>query len=250
MGALVFAFVSGTFVLAGFVKGVVGVGLPTIGMGLLAIVTPPAQAAALLTAPSFITNVWQALGPQFVPLLRRMWPMLIGICVGTWIMRAWAGTGLLTAADGVYASIGLGAVLVIYAVLGLSRATFVVPARLEPWLSPLIGLLTGIVTAITGIYMIPSAPYLQAIGLEKDDLVQAMGLSFTVSTLALAVLLVHDGALPTSVAGASLLTLAPALLGMVLGQWVRARVRPDLFRTCFFLASLLLGGDLISRALI
>src|SRR5689334_14784031 len=143
MGALVVSFVSATFVLAGFVKGVVGVGLPTIAMGLLAAVMTPAQAAALLTVPSFITNVWQAVGPQSLPLLRRMWPMLLGICVGTWAVRAWAGAGLLTAADGVHASIGLGAVLVIYAVLGLSKLAFVVPAPLEPWLSPVIGVLTG-----------------------------------------------------------------------------------------------------------
>src|SRR6266516_3409874 len=130
MSAIVVAFVFAIFVLAGFVKGVVGVGLPTIAMGLLATVMTPAQAAALLTVPSFITNVWQAVGPQFVPLLRRLWPMLLGICAGTWAMRAWGGAGLLTAADGVYASIGLGAVLVIYGVLGLTAVRFVVPARL------------------------------------------------------------------------------------------------------------------------
>jgi uncharacterized membrane protein YfcA len=57
-------FVALTFVLAGFVKGVIGLGLPTVGMGLLAIVMTPAQAAALLVAPSFITNVWQAVGTR------------------------------------------------------------------------------------------------------------------------------------------------------------------------------------------
>jgi uncharacterized membrane protein YfcA len=250
MGIVLLGFVSATFVLAGFVKGVVGVGLPTIAMGLLAAVMTPAQAAALLVVPSFITNVWQAVGPQFLPLLRRMWPMLIGICVGTWCMRAWAGPGLLTADDGGRASVGLGVMLVLYALLGLSAVKFAVPARLEPWLSPLIGAVTGAVTAATGVYMIPSAPYLQALGLEKDGLVQSLGLSFTVSTVALAVLLVHDAALQTSVAGASLLALAPALIGMVLGQWVLARLRSDVFRLCFFLASLLLGAHLVLRALI
>src|SRR4051812_22740140 len=178
MGPAIIAFVSSIFVLAGFVKGVVGVGLPTIAMGLLAAVMTPAQAAALLTVPSFVTNAWQAVGPQFMPLLRRMWPMLLGICAGTWGMRAWAGAGLLTAADGTYASIGLGSVLVVYAVLGLTAVAFAVPARLEPWLSPLIGVVTGVVTSVTGVYMIPSAPYLQALGLEKDELVQSLGLSF------------------------------------------------------------------------
>src|SRR6267142_1872615 len=85
--------------------------------------------------------------------------------------------------------IGLGIVLALYGVLGLSSLQFSVPARLEPWLSPLIGVITGLVTAATGVYIIPSAPYLQAIGLQKDDLVLAMGISFTVS-LALAAVLV------------------------------------------------------------
>jgi uncharacterized protein len=234
-----------TFVLAGFVKGVIGLGLPTVAMGLLAVVMTPAQAAALLVAPSFLTNVWQAMGPELAPLTRRLWPMLLGICVGVW-----AGGGLLTADGGAQASIGLGAVLALYGLLGLTSVEFSVSTRLEPWLSPLIGAITGVVTAATGVYMIPSAPYLQAIGLQKDDLVQALGLAFTVSTVALAASLVRDGALQISVAGVSLLALAPALLGMVLGQSVRARVRPETFRVCFFVGSLLLGAHLMLRTLI
>jgi uncharacterized protein len=250
MGIFVVAFVSSTFVLAGFVKGVIGLGLPTVAMGLLAVVMTPAQAAALLTVPSFLTNVWQALGPGLRPLLLRMWPMLLGICIGTWGMGAWVGAGLLTADDGARASVGLGAVLALYGLLGLSAVEISVPARLEPWLSPLIGAITGVVTAATGVYMIPSAPYLQALGLEKDDLVQALGLSFTVSTLALAGILVQAGSLGMSVAGVSLLALVPALLGMVLGQWVRARVRSRAFRICFFLGSLVLGAHLALRGLV
>jgi uncharacterized protein len=239
------AAVTLTFVVAGFVKGVIGLGLPTVAMGLLAVVMTPAQAAALLVAPSLLTNVWQAMGPELAPLTRRLWPMLLGICVGVW-----AGGGLLTADGGARASIGLGAVLALYGLLGLTSVEFSVPVRLEPWLSPLSGAVTGVVTAATGVYMIPSAPYLQAIGLKKDALVQAFGLSFTVSTLALAASLVRDGALQISVAGASLLALAPALLGMVLGQWVRARVRSETFRICFFVGSLLLGAHLMLRTLI
>lgn len=242
---MTFITVTLTFVLAGFVKGVIGLGLPTVAMGLLAVVMTPAQAAALLVAPSFLTNVWQAMGPELAPLTRRLWPMLLGICVGVW-----AGGGLLTADGGAQASIGLGAVLALYGLLGLTSVDFSVSTRLELWLSPLIGAITGVVTAATGVYMIPSAPYLQAIGLQKDDLVQALGLAFTVSTVALAASLVRDGALQISVAGASLLALAPALLGMVLGQWLRARVRPETFRVCFFAASLLLGAHLMLRTLI
>jgi uncharacterized protein len=242
--------ISLTFVLAGFVKGVIGLGLPTVGMGLLAVVMTPAQAAALLVVPSFITNVWQAVGARTVPLLRRTWPMLAGSCIGTWGLGFWAGPALLTADNGVRASIGLGIVLALYGLLGLSALQFTVSTRLEPWMSPLIGVITGLVTAATGVYMIPSAPYLQAIGLEKDDLVLAMGISFTVSTVALAVILVAYGALQTTVAGASLLALAPALVGMLLGQWVRGRASPRVFRICFFAGSLALGAHLALRAFI
>ena len=245
MSLAVLVVIASTFVLAGFVKGVIGLGLPTVAMGLLAIVMPPAQAASLLVVPSLLTNVWQALGPDLAPLVRRLWPMLLAICLGTWL-----GGGLLTADDGTRASIGLGTVLALYGVLGLTSVEFFMPARLEPWFSPLIGTATGIVTAATGVYMIPSVPYLQAIRLEKDDLVRALGLSFTVSTLALAAALMQDGALQMPIAGVSLLALAPALAGMVLGQWVRARVRSETFRICFFAGSLLLGAHLFLRALI
>ena len=91
---------------------------------------------------------------------------------------------------------------------------------------------------------------MQAIGLKKDALVQALGLSFTVATLALAASLMREGALQISVAGASLLALAPALLGVVLGQWVRARVRSETFRICFFASALLLGAHLMLRTLL
>src|SRR5437667_285036 len=81
---------------------------------------------------------------------------------------------------------------------------------------------------------LPAVPYLQALGLDKDDLVQGLGLSFTVSTLALAGSLAGEGAFDLSVAGASLVALLPACLGMLAGQWLRARVKPEPFRLCFF----------------
>jgi uncharacterized protein len=244
--AALLGFVFLTFALAGFVKGVIGLGLPTVAMGMLVVVMAPAQAAALLIVPSFITNVWQlAAGPSFASLARRLWLMLFGVCVGTWL-----GSGMLTADDGARAAIGLGVALALYAIAGLTSVEIAVPERLEPYLPPLVGTVTGIVTAATGVFVLPAVPYLQALRLEKDDLVQALGLSFTVSTLALAALLVHDGALPTGLAGTSLAALAPALIGMAIGQWLRGRVRPQTFRVCFFVGMLLLGGHLALRALI
>jgi uncharacterized membrane protein YfcA len=234
-------FVALTFLGAGFTKGIIGLGLPTIAMGLLGVVMAPAQAATLLVVPSLVTNIWQlAAGPSIAPLWRRFWPMMLGICAGTW-----AGAGLLTGGSSGRATMALGGALVIYAGLGLAKVRFRVPQRSEPFLSPLIGAATGLVTAATGVFVIPAVPYLQALELETEDLIQALGLSFTVSTFALAAGLARDGAFQMSAAGASLLALVPALAGMYLGQWVRLRVRPEIFKLCFLFGLLALGAYLI-----
>jgi uncharacterized membrane protein YfcA len=234
-----------TFLLAGFVKGVIGLGLPTVSMGLLTLVMAPAKAASLLIVPSFVTNVWQlAAGPSFKRLAYRLWPMLAGVVVGTL-----AGTGLLTGSHAGQAAIALGLLLMLYALLGLTSVRFSVPPRVERWLGPLIGAVTGLVTAATGVFVIPAVPYLGALNLDKEDMIQALGLSFTVSTIALAVALAAGGAFALGDIGVSTAALAPALLGMAAGGAVRGRFSEKTFRLVFFGGLLVLGAHLASRAL-
>src|SRR5215472_15316406 len=104
----------------------------------------------------------------------------------------------------------------------------------EGWLSPVVGAATGVITGATGVFVIPTVPYLQALELDKDDLVQALGLSFTVSTIALALGLASYGAFRATAVGVSLLCTGPTLLGMFAGQAVRARMDPRTFRLLFF----------------
>lgn len=239
------AVISFVFLLAGAVKGVIGLGLPTVAVGLLGLIMTPMEAAALLILPSLATNLWQALtGRGTHALLRRLWPLFAGIAAGTLAGTAIAGS---FAAHG--AELALGLALILYAALGLSTLQFSVPARAESWLPPLIGTGTGLITVVTGVFVIPSIPYLQALQLDRDDLIQAMGLAFTVSTLTLAASLAFSGKFHLEVAGTSLLALLPALGGMVLGQWIRARVRPAVFRQCFFFGLLALGLHLAVRSL-
>lgn len=232
-----------TFFLAGVVKGVTGMGLPTVAMGLLATVMPPVGAASLLIVPSFVTNVWQLLaGPSFAALAARLWLMMLGIMAGTI-----AGSWLLTNDSGGWTTMALGIALIIYAATSLMAWQLSIPARLEPRLSPLIGLVTGAITGGTGVFVIPAVPYLQALGLNKEDLIQALGLSFTVSTIALAIGLAGGGAFQVASIGASVLAVAPALAGMALGQMIRRRVSPVTFRRWFLICLLLLGVQLLLR---
>ncbi|MFG1419657.1 sulfite exporter TauE/SafE family protein [Xanthobacter sp. V0B-10] len=238
--------VAGTFFAAGIVKGITGMGLPTMAMGILGALISPLAAASLLIVPSFITNVWQlSAGPALRPLLRRLWPMMATIILGTllgssWLAEARAGT----------ASAALGAALIAYSAYTLLARQLHVPRRAEPWLSPLIGLLTGLVAGATGVFVLPAVPYLQALALEKDDLVQALGLSFTVSTLALALGLGLRGAFPLEHLAPSALAVLPALAGMWAGQALRRVLSPRAFRRGFLACLLALGADLLLRPLL
>lgn len=242
---LLMCFAGTVFVLAGFVKGVIGLGLPTIAMGLLSLQLPPAQAAALLVVPSFVSNVWQLLGhPGLRLLARRLATMLGGVCIGTWL-----GAGWLTGGPNRWAGAAVGLALVAYASMGLLMKPWRLPPGQERLCSPLVGLATGLVTAATGVFVIPAVPYLQSLGLEKESLVQALGLSFLVSTLALAATLGGGGALPGPVLAASVAALLPTLAGMALGQRLRRGTRPERFKRWFFIGLLALGITLVLRAL-
>jgi len=125
-----------------------------------------------------------------------------------------------------------------------------VPRHAETWLGLLVGTATGALTVVTGIFVIPGTPYLQALQFDRDRLVQAMGLSFTVSTITLAAALGYAGEIHVGLIGPSLLALGAALAGMVLGQVVRGKVKAETFRLCFFVGLLLLGLHLALRNLL
>ena len=240
------AFVLAVFVLAGFAKGIIGLGLPTISMGLLALVLSPVEAAALLILPSLVTNVWQMLdGPHLRSLLRRLWPLNLSVCVGTW-----AGAAFLSGVGGPYGALALGFALMAYALSGLAALKLAVPPVAERWAGPFAGAMTGAITAATGVFVIPAVPYLQSIGLTKDELVQALGLSFTISTLALAVTLTGSAGRGLELAWPAVAGVVVALVGTRLGQAVRARLSPPTFRLWFFSGLLALGAYLAARGLV
>ncbi len=237
--------VAAVFVFAGFVKGVIGIGLPTVVMGLLGAVMPPAQAAALLVIPAVATNVWQLFaGPAFRELVRRLWPMLAGICVGTWI-----ASGLLTGGDAGQTRLALGIVLTLYGCTGFTSIQWRMAPRVEPWLGPIVGLVTGLLTGATGVFVIPAVPYVQALGLEREQFIQALALTPLTAALALGVSLVGGGVLGAELALASLAAMVPALAGMYFGQWLRVRVSAATFRRLFFAGLIALGGYLALRNL-
>jgi uncharacterized membrane protein YfcA len=277
--------ISMTFLVAGIVKGVTGMGLPTVAMGVLGSIMLPAEAASLLIVPSLVTNLWQLFaGGRVGALLRRFWLMMLCVMAGTWVTIPF-----MTGGSSRWPGAGLGVALSAYALLGLASWRFTVPPRRERVLSPVVGLATGMVTGATGVFVIPAVPYIQSLNLKKEALVQALGLSFTVSTIGLALGLVlapviapilgaifepltgamikagPEAASGLSMAGVTsafpsvgeitagimraLLATVPALLGMAVGQSIRERISPATFRRWFFICLLVLGLQLLARAI-
>ncbi|MDB5315104.1 MAG: hypothetical protein JWO24_948 [Rhodospirillales bacterium] len=226
--------------LAGFVKGAIGLGLPTIGMALMTLLIVPAEAAALLLLPNLVTNLVQMRPwPETWRLGQRLWPMLLGVALGTALGAAlWGGFG------GRHGGAVLGVVLAIYGGLGLLGIRVALPERAG---MP-VGIATGALTAATGVFVIPAVPWLQALGLGKDVLVRALALAFTVSTLALAVLLRAADALDGRLVAASALALVPALAGQALGGRTRGVLSEAAFKRVFFVALVLLGLAIALRS--
>jgi len=230
-------FVAAAFLLAGFVKGVIGLGLPTVSVGLLAIAMPPSRAIAILIVPAIVTNIWQTfVGPYLRDILRRLWPLLLGTAIG-----ARLNAGMLTGPYARYGTIFLGILLVIYAAVGLRKFVIRVTARHEKWIGGIVGFITGAISAATGIQVIPSMPFMQAIGMEKDELVQALGVFFTVATIALAFNLSSAGLLDQSTLLPGAIAMVCSFAGMASGQAVRSRMQPEVFRRWFLIAMILLG---------
>ncbi|WP_140846575.1 sulfite exporter TauE/SafE family protein [Paracoccus sp. FO-3] len=232
-----------TFLAAGIVKGVTGMGLPTLAMGVLGALLSPLTAASLLIVPSMVTNLWQLLaGPRIGALARRLWPMMAASMAGTLIAAP-----LLAGGNGGATTPILGATLIAYALYTLFAPPFRVSPVQERWLSPLVGLVTGLIAGGTGVFVIPAVPWLQALGLEKDELVQALGMSFTTSTIALALGLASRQVWQVDQLALSVLAVVPALIGMGAGQILRRAVSAATFRRWFLIMLALLGGEMLLR---
>lgn len=233
-----------TFVLAGMVKGVTGMGLPTVAMGILGSLISPVAAAAMLLLPSLIGNLFQfGGGGNTRMLLKRLWPMLLTVVIATLLASVWIAGG-----DTDRTQFALGLALMMYAIWTLAGKRIAVAPQREKPLSLVVGFATGLLTGGTGVFVMPAVPWIQSLGFEKDELVQALGISFTFSTLALALGLWWHGALPVQSLHLSAFAIVPALIGQWAGTRIRRVISPVVFKRCFLFCLMGLSIEMMLRA--
>ena len=232
-----------TFFVAGFVKGVVGLGLPTISLAALTATLGLHPAMALVLAPSLATNLFQATsGGHGKAVVRRLWPYLVAAALGIWL-----GVRILVVSDAALLSKLLGVMIVVYSLLSLARFKPSVPPSLEAWIAPPLGVINGVLTGLTGAFVVPSVFYLQALGLERNVLVQAMGTMFLFSTVCMALALGGHAFITVDLALLSSAAVIPAMGGMVVGRRLSRRLSEAVFRQLLFAALLFLGLYILVR---
>ena len=232
------------FFVAGSIKGVVGLGLPTVSLGLMTIFLDLRIAVALLLAPLFVTNFMQAVaGGNGRALWRRLWLFFI-IAAATVPLGAF----VLLRVNVILLSGVLGALLFTYAAFNLTIASISVSPARERAVGVVCGVCNGIFTGMTGSSIVPGVMYLQSVGLSRDALVQAMGILFVTSAVTLALALQYGGLLTANLGLASVAAIVPAVIGMMLGARVRRRIAEARFRRVFFIAVLVLGLVIMIKA--
>ena len=144
----------------------------------------------------------------------------------------------------------LGVLLCVYAGLNLHRPKVTDIRKAEAWLGPGAGAATGVLTGLTGSFVVPGVMYLQALAMPRDTLIQAMGVAFTVATVALAVALNDQQLISQELAMLSIAGVVPAVIGMVIGQRVRRWLSEEVFLRIFFASLAVLGIYITTRSLI
>ena len=229
------------FCIAGFVKGMVGLGLPTVSLGLLSLFVDLPTAMALLVMPSLVTNIWQAIaGGEFTALFRRLWMFLLLA-----VTMVHVGAELFTMVEMAILQRSLGLLLLLYAMLALVGKTPRLSPIQERVSSPICGAINGLLTGLTGTLFVPGVMFLQAIGLSRDALVQAMGMLFAASTASLGLALYWHDRMPFDVGILSCAALLPAFFGMGIGQVLRGHLSQEFFRRLFLVAIGGLGSHIL-----
>ncbi|HAT85041.1 sulfite exporter TauE/SafE family protein [Cohaesibacter gelatinilyticus] len=234
-----------TYLSAAFAKGISGLGFSTMCLPFLAMTVGLKDALSLVIIPSVLANLIIMHGAgQFTQTIQRFHLMLLatipGLLIGLWI---------LDVIDGGMAGALLGGILIIWCLVSFAKPDFRLKPSLENPLGVISGFLTGVVNGLTGSQVMPSLPYLMALGLNRQMFVQAMNCSFTLSSFVMALGLMKLDLFSIDAVLVSLIGTFFAFLGLKLGESYRSRLSTEMFRRTVLVMLSMMGASLIIRTI-
>lgn len=237
--------VTGAFFLGGMVKGTIGLGLPLVAIAFMSSALTIPEALPIAALPILVMNAWQAMrGVDWRIIFRRLLLLNLFACIGIAL-----GSTLLFELKPEILGMTMGVLLVIYVLINLVAVDFHVQPDQEAWVAPPAGLIGGVLFGMTGSLAVPIVPYLQALKLDKDAFVQAVGLVFFITAVAFVGALYVNGAFTATNVAISVGALIPSAIGMAIGTWIRSFIPQEKFRFVVYLFILLLGLNLIRKGI-
>ena len=235
-----------TYLLAGIIKGTVGIGLPTASIGILSQFTDPRQAISLVVFPILISNAWQAFrAGNVVATFKSYWQFAIALMVVLWAM-----TFVTASVDTRMLVLSLGGVIVLFAATSLMATPPPLPDHLDRPAQWIAGALAGAIGGLTAIWSPPMVIYLLSRRIDKDDFVRATGLLIFLGGIPLCIGFWQAGLLSGDLAVLSLGMTVPTLIGFSAGELIRRRLDGERFRIIVLVIFLLMGLNLIRKALL
>lgn len=237
------ALILAIFLIAGVVKGFLGIGLPAAAMAFLTLFIPPTEAIPLLWLSILATNSLQfAHAPDKRSLVHEYWPFALAIVVFIFVTSMFIAdypTALLTVAIGVAMVVfSLNLLLGVKLNIGAGRAWQVG-----------FGALSGALGGISSIWSPTVAMYLVARDVSKERFIGATGFLFLAGVLPLGAGQIVAGILTFPVLLKSVVALIVVLFGFRVGEVLRSRVSQELFRKAVLIAFLIMGLRLIALGL-
>ena len=231
------------YFVAAFVKGATGLGFSTSALPILALGVGLKTGMPLVIIPSLVSNsIIMAQAGHFRETVSRFWPMFLATIPGILI-----GLAVLEMVDSILAGAVLGLVLMNYGAITLFRHGKPLSDKLARALAPVSGFATGLINGITGSQVMPVLPFLLSMRLEPKKFLQAINISFSLSSIVMALGLSRLGLMTIETVWISLAGLVPVYLGTKLGTRVRDRMDAETFRKVVLIMLIIFGVILVGK---
>jgi len=206
---------------------------------------PIREAVAVMYGPVLVMNLWQTFqGGYFLVALRKFWPMMISVVLGTWL-----GAKTLVSIDSNVLQIVVGATVAVFSLINLLQPKLTVPERHALWLSVLVGITGGFFGGLT-LFIGPAViMFMVALRIPKEEFIGTIGLVYLLGVIPTGISYIVEGVIRSEHIVPTLVACVPVFVGMLIGQWVRHRINEDTFRKVLLIAMVIIGLNMVRQGL-
>ena len=225
------------FTLAGLIKGVIGVGLPTVSLALLSFILDIKESIAIVLIPIILTNFYQMIDGKYLKDIIKdtkyfLLFSIISITPGFLLLVYFNSKIIL----GI-----LSLLLILNSIISLSKNTIKIKKPKNKLNQIWIGILTGFSTGVCSIYTMPLVLMLQSLSYTKDKIIQFMGITFFLFSSIQIILFYSQAMINTKILTYSIFSIIPIFAGLVIGNLIRKRISEIVFKNLFNLMLLIMG---------